>query len=214
MILVNASAHLPKELNPTYEQLLMQISVPASKCYRSEAYKNAEDFVQRLMDRHHDAMLEFGFIQMHIICDRGVSHEIVRHRHFSFAQESTRYCNYSKEKFGSELTFVKPYWWRTRPNHQPRFKNVCTFAEDMYMAAVQNGWSPQDARGVLPHWVATGIVVGGNIREWRHFIKLRDLGVTGAPHPDMLVVAHECLLELNAAYPVFFKDLLSSKPSL
>lgn len=128
------------------------------------------------------------------ICDRGVSHEFVRHRKFSFAQESTRYCNYSKDKFGKELTFVKPAWDTTLGSNQygedrslPFFLNE---AETLYNHLINSyQWTPQQARMVLPNCLKTEICMTGFASDWRFFFDLRYYGETGKPHPDMELVA-------------------------
>ena len=123
------------------------------------------------------------------ICDRGVSHELVRHRVFSFAQESTRYCNYSKDKFGKELTFIKPSWWKEEDNEvatlyiQP-WRNI----EDCYLTLIENGIKPQDARAILPNALKTEVIMTGFESDWDHFFELR---CAKAAHPDMQKLANE-----------------------
>ena len=123
------------------------------------------------------------------ICDRGVSHELVRHRVFSFAQESTRYCNYSKDKFGKELTFIKPSWWKEEDNEvatlyiQP-WRNI----ENCYLTLIENGIKPQDARAILPNALKTEVVMTGFESDWDHFFELR---CAKAAHPDMQKLANE-----------------------
>ena len=161
-------------------------------------------------NEHHEKRYTFR-----IVCDRGVSHELVRHRVFSFAQESTRYCNYMKEKFGSELTFIIPahldlqegqylYWdgdWcdATRmqimspkadeTNELNTFLYALTNAERDYMYLINHGWTPQQARAVLPNALKTEVIMTGYESDWEQFVRLRYEGVTGAPHPDMKEVA-------------------------
>lgn len=128
-------------------------------------------------------------IMTRFICDRGVSHELVRHRVFSFAQESTRYCNYSKDKFGKELTFIKPSWWREEDNEvatlyiQP-WRNI----ENCYLTLIENGIKPQDARAILPNALKTEVVMTGFESDWDHFFELR---CAKAAHPDMQKLANE-----------------------
>ena len=123
------------------------------------------------------------------ICDRGISHELVRHRVFSFAQESTRYCNYSKDKFGNELTFIKPSWWKEEDNEvatlyiQP-WRNI----ENCYLTLIENGIKPQDARAILPNALKTEVVMTGFESDWDHFFELR---CAKAAHPDMQKLANE-----------------------
>lgn len=123
------------------------------------------------------------------ICDRGVSHEIVRHRVMSFAQESTRYCNYSKDKFGQELTFIEPSWEFPSSdivNTRERFEAMLGEAEANYMELITLGFKPQEARAVLPNALKTEIVVTGFIDDWKHFFELR---CSNAAHPDIRKLA-------------------------
>lgn len=149
--------------------------------------------------------------------DRGVSHEFVRHRVFSFAQESTRYCNYSKDKFGNELTFIIPSWCPNRDeahivpdkydvdwndeliedfgNEQGRLYIGLVLAENAYLDLLKIGWTPQQARQVLPNAIKTELVMTGFVSDWRHFFDLRALGTTGAPHPDAKALAEPLMGE-------------------
>ena len=123
------------------------------------------------------------------ICDRGVSHEIVRHRTMSFAQESTRYCNYSKSKFGQELTFIEPAWEFPSSdiiNIKERFEAILGEVEATYMELITLGFKPQEARAVLPNALKTEIVVTAFIDDWKHFFELR---CDSAAHPDIRKLA-------------------------
>ena len=123
------------------------------------------------------------------ICDRGVSHEIVRHRTMSFAQESTRYCNYSKSKFGQELTFIEPAWEFPSSdiiNIKERFEAILGEAEANYMELITLGFKPQEARAILPNALKTEIVVTAFIEDWKHFFELR---CDSAAHPDIRKLA-------------------------
>lgn len=137
-----------------------------------------------------DEFLNHFYPTFHFICDRGVSHEIVRHRPASYAQESTRYCNYSKSKFGSELTFIIPADYDKWSN---KIKNAFNYSlvssENSYMFLLSNGALPQEARAVLPNAVKTEIIMTACAKEYEHFFDLRVLGITGSPHPDMKKVA-------------------------
>lgn len=146
-------------------------------------------------------MLEHLYTTISFTTDRGVSHEIVRHRPASFSQESTRYCNYSKDKFGNELEFIKPANFDSwLPEHKSIYLHTLKEAEMSYMHMVREGMSPQNARGVLPTEVRTQIVMTANAREWKHFFDLRVHGVTGAPHPNMKEVAEKALKEYNSQF--------------
>lgn len=117
--------------------------------------------------------------------DRGVTHELVRMRDCSFAQESTRYCNYSKGKFGNEITVIKPCFWNEDTEAFNEWKMGCEESEKSYFILLNEGATPQEARDVLPTSVKADIIMTTNIREWVHILELRALGTTGKPHPQM-----------------------------
>lgn len=121
------------------------------------------------------------------VCDRGVSHELVRHRPCSFAQESQRYCNYSKNKFGGEVFFINPFFWSEDKEgfRYLSWVKACEHSEEIYLELLANGATPQEARIVLPNSVKTEIIVTANETEWQHIVNLRYHGTTGAPHPQM-----------------------------
>ena len=148
-------------------------------------------------------------ITVHFVCDRGVSHEFVRHRVMSFAQESTRYCNYSKSKFGEGLTFIQPLWLDEEllksygPYHtvtrskspESIFIANLNNAENDYMDLIELGWKPQEARAILPNSLKTELVVTGFVSDWNHFFDLRARGTTGAPHPQAKELAEPLMEE-------------------
>ena len=181
-------------------------------CYKSEdkiTPESAAKFVDDTVKRGHEAMLEHASMTVKFIVDRGVSHELVRHRLFSFAQESTRYCNYSKDKFGREITVIRPLWLKDdRSNDYIAWETACENAEESYFSLLDHGWSPQQARAVLPNSLKTEVVITGNMREWRHFFRLRAAGETGAPHPQMSEVAVPLFKEVRAYMPELFGDIL------
>ena len=150
---------------------------------------------QRLV--HEDVSVKF-------ICDRGVTHEIVRHRPASFCQESTRYCNYSKDGFGGEITVIKPMSFDCSDSPYRIWKRSCENAETAYFDLLNEGCTPQEARSVLPNSLKTEVVMTADMREWRHFIRLR---CAPAAHPDMRVVARLLYDLLKSTYPVFFEDI-------
>lgn len=140
---------------------------------------------------HHEKRITARFT-----CDRGVSHEIVRHRVMSFAQESTRYCNYSKDKFGCELTFIRPSWYdKTLENKHGGFEKFLEYAQSLYITLLDQGYLPQEARACLPNALKTEIVVTGFESDWEHFFELR---TAGAAHPDMRKLALELQEKLNS----------------
>ena len=208
-------------------------------CYKSEdriTDYSAAMFISNILRRGHEAVLEHGKVTVKIITNRGVTHEIVRHRLASYCQESTRYCNYSKEKFGEQLTFVIPEHLRgiLKPGDlwhdglRGKFLNgrfdgfeeddykviedikaletvrAWAEAEERYMALLRTGATAQQARGVLPNDLKTEIVMTANIREWRHFFKLR---TAAAAHPDMRLLAIPLLKEFKEYMPDLFADI-------
>lgn len=129
-------------------------------------------------------------IAVRFVCDRGVSHEFVRHRVFSFAQESTRYCNYSKDKFGNQLTFIEPVWYDSLSiTHRQDFEIALERCEDDYLEFIRQGWTPQQARQVLSNALKTELVMTGFESDWDHFFELR---CSNAAHPDARYLANMC----------------------
>ena len=127
---------------------------------------------------------------------------------FSFAQESTRYCNYSKAKFGEELTFIKPFFFDEGTQEYWLWKNTCQAAEHAYLAMLLLNRTPQEARSVLPNSLKTEVIMTANMREWRHFFRLRAAGETGAPHPQMSEVAVPLFKTVREYMPELFGDIL------
>ena len=190
-----------------------QIERIARVCYKSEENikpdgDSAKKMIKALIRNGHLAMLEHSVLSVKFKVDRGVSHELVRHRMASFAQESTRYCNYSSGKFGNELTFIQPLFWKDGAEQYKMWSKSCSDAEESYLKLIQLGAQPQEARSVLPNSLKTEITVTANYREWRHIFDLRAVGVTGAPHPQMLEVMVPLLKDVAGKIPVVFDDLV------
>lgn len=188
-----------------YEEILSHIELCGRTCYKSED-KITEDsskvFISKLIKNGHEAMIEHYTITVKVICDRGVSHEIVRHRIASYAQESTRYCNYSKDKFGNKITVIEPIG--LSEDQYKFWKSACDVAEMQYFKMLEAGASPQMARSVLPNSLKTEIVITMNLREWRHFFKLR---TASTAHPQMREVAIPMLEKFKNLIPVVFDDI-------
>lgn len=193
---------------------LHAIADAARTCYKSTGTDDAT-LVAQLVRSGHEAMLEHYSISVRFVVDRGVSHEIVRHRMASYAQESTRYCNYSKGKFDGQISVICPEELK-RPKEFDSaqigrnfvWTAACEEAETRYLQLVdQYGVPPELARSVLPHALATEIVMSANLREWRHFLALRAVGTTGKPHPQIRQVALPLLHELADWLPEVFADL-------
>lgn len=207
MKIITQSHEILDPINGT--EILKKIERIARICYKSED-KITEDshlgMVRGLLARGHEAMLEHVSISVKFITDRGVTHELVRHRLASFAQESTRYVNYGK----SGIELIEPVF--TNSVFDSEFDKVwleqAGEAELTYILMLEAGFPPQDARGVLPHSLKTEIVVTANLREWRHILALRAVGTTGKPHPQMQALMIPLLQEFKANIPVIFDDLL------
>lgn len=215
------------------EEILKFIEIIARTCYKSEdkiTEDSARKMVQNLITKGHEAMIEFYDIVVKFVCDRGISHEIVRHRLASYAQESTRYCNYSKDKFNNQITFIIPCWindikegaysiklgsnnrlyQETDPDLDDRedlnsnwFWSIANSEID-YNKFIAGGWLPQQARSILPNSLKTEINVKYNLREWRHFFKQR---CSLAAHPQMRELVIPLLAEFQSKIPVIFDDI-------
>ena len=192
-------------------EILSIIEDAARTCYKSAAKNRTPEatakFVKGLVAAGHEAMIEHAGMTVRFTVDRGVSHEIVRHRVASYAQESTRYCSYDKEKFGSEITVIRPVGFEEGTERYRIWKDACEAGERAYFAVLNEGVAPEFARDVLPTSLKTEIVVTMNLREWRHFFALRAAGTTGRPHPQMAQVAKPLLEEMQRFLPEIFGDL-------
>lgn len=192
---------------PSYENLLSAIELAGRTCYKSEdkiTTDSAEQFVRNIIKCGHEAVLEHGVLTIRFICDRGVSHEIVRHRLAAYCQESTRYCNYSKDKFNAEITVIKPVAIRDGTDTYNYWLTGCAMAENAYFQLLSFGSSPQTARAVLPTCLKTELIMTTNIREIRHFLRLR---CAANAHPDIRVLARMLLINLKCLYPALFEDI-------
>ena len=192
------------------QKVLQKLELVGRTCYKSEdkiTEDSAAKFVAGLIKRGHEAMLEHVSITVKFVTDRGISHEIVRHRLASYAQESTRYCNYSKDKFGHELTFIIPDFLEYGSEGFKLWKDEMKQVEKTYFAMLEAGHTPQEARSVLPNSLKTELVMTANLREWRAFFKLRAANSTGAAHPQMLEITRPLLDDLKAMIPVVFDDI-------
>lgn len=189
------------------ETMMDHIEWCGRKCYKSEdkiTEGSAEKFVRNIIARGHESVLEHGVITVTFIVDRGISHEIVRHRVASYSQESTRYCNYSKDGFGKEITVIKPCYLEDGSYNYKLWESACKMSENAYFALLENGCTPQEARAVLPTSLKTEVVMTANLREWRHFLKLR---TPKAAHPQMRQVVIPLLKDLQESLPAVFGDI-------
>lgn len=192
------------------QKVLQKLELVGRTCYKSEdkiTEDSAAKFVAGLIKRGHEAMLEHVSITVKFVTDRGISHEIVRHRLASYAQESTRYCNYSQDKFGHELTFIIPDFLEYGSEGFKLWKDEMKQVEKTYFAMLEAGHTPQEARSVLPNSLKTELVMTANLREWRAFFKLRAANSTGSAHPQMLEITRPLLDDLKTMIPVVFDDI-------
>ena len=209
MRVINAGYEIISDLNGA--EILKHIERCARVCYKSEdriTDGSAEKMVAALIRSGHEAMLEHYSFTVKFICDRGIANELVRHRIASFAQESSRYCCYAKDKFGKELTFINPCFWEPDSDNYARWFHEMDEAEKTYLAMIEDGATPEQARDILPTSIKTEIVMTANLREFRHFFKLRAEGITGKPHPQMLEITIPLLKELKQKIPVVFDDIM------
>lgn len=195
---------------PDGQKTLEKIEKIARVCYKSEdkiCPGSAEKMVKSLIKNGHFAMLEHDSMSIKIVCDRGVSHELVRHRIASFAQESTRYCNYSDKKFDGEITVVKPYSLEQGSKEYLVWKHACEECEQHYFELLKIGVKPEIARAVLPNSLKTEVVMTANMREWRHFFELRACGKTGKTHSDTCKICCKILATCKKFFIILFDDL-------
>lgn len=209
-------------LTPINEEMLKLIERAGRVCYKSEdkitddSYKQ---FVKMIVERKHYSVIEHVSATVWFQTDRGVTHEFVRHRLASYSQESTRYCNYGKGKFGSEITVIDKKGYFIERNEDddivPDDDKPNTFdyhawklsieeSEKRYLHLVNNGVPPQIARGVLPNDLKTEIVVTANLREWGHIFKLR---TSEAAHPCIRELLLPVLAEFREKIPCIYDDL-------
>lgn len=194
------------------QAVLQKIELVGRTCYKSEGKiqeGSAEKFVRGLISRGHEAMLEHQSVTVKFVVDRGISHEIVRHRLSSFAQESTRYCNYSSkdDDYEGQLTFILPCFLKYGTPAWKIWQAEMSSIESTYFDLLEEGLSKEEARSVLPNSLKTEIVMTANLREWRHFFKLRAAGTTGRPHIQMLEVTIPLLQNMKKMIPVVFDDI-------
>ena len=221
------------EIRKLHQEDIQAIEEAARTCYKSENVMkegSADKIIQLLLDNGHESAIEHAGMSVKFIVDRGISHELVRHRLASYSQESTRYCNYSKDKFGNEITVIEPCFYSERneqdivhltrkdfpflllaePNCSDITKryvlwyNACQRAEDAYFRLLECGATPQEARDVLPTSLKTEVYMTANFREWRQIFKLRT-----APdaHPQIREVMILLLKEMQERIPILFSDI-------
>lgn len=204
MIITKAKVLIPQ--SEIEKEFLRKIERYARVCYKSEDKLGEEantNFLGSIIRYGHESVIEHEKITLMFITDRGITHEVVRHRVGSYSQESTRYCNYSNDKFGREITVIDPFFYKGRPEYAI-WQKSCESAEQHYFALLEAGSTPQEARAVLPNSLKTEIVVTYNLREWRHFLNLR---CSKGAHPQVKEIAIPLLLRFKELLPVLFADI-------
>ena len=198
MKIINASYHIETPIDGA--EILKRIEKAGRTCYKSEdriTEESAENFIRMLIERGHESVLEHESITVRFVCDRGISHEIVRHRLASYSQESQRYVRYN-----GDIEFINPRMPNAKAHEA--WQELCERAEETYRELLSYGIQPQQARSVLPNSTKTEIVMTANLREWRHFLKLR---TAKAAHPQMRELTVPLLHELQRQIPVVFDDI-------
>ena len=205
MKIIEPSVELAQELNAA--EIMRHIERAGRVCYKSESNisdTSAEKFIANIIKSGHESVIEHVSITFKIICDRGITHEIVRHRLASYSQESSRYCDYSGDKFGGELTFIKPCYWNDDDENYLLWRQTMAVIEQVYLKMRENGVRPEQARAILPNSLKTEIFMTANLREWRHFLKLR---TSKRAHPQMRQIALKIFEILNSNLPIIFSDI-------
>lgn len=195
---------------PKRDDILKTIELAGRTCYKSEdkiTDDSASNFISKIVESGHHSVIEHMNITVKFVCDRGVSHELVRHRLAAYSQESTRYANYTRKKFGEEITVVKPPFWEDNPENGFKYhlwKAAMLSAEETYINLIKAGAKAQEARSVLPNSLKTEIIMTANIREWIHIFKLR---CSQAAHPQIRELLVPFLQYLKGELPEFFGNV-------
>jgi len=197
---------------PLYEDVCRVLEICIRNAYKSEdkiGPGTGEKLIRNVLGRKptpHESCIEHGGFTLRFITDRGVSHELVRHRLLSPTQESTRYCNYAKEKFGNEITFVTPAWYKEEAKYNKRgwWVKACKDSEASYFGMLGDGFTPQEARAALNNSTKTDVIATTNFREWRHIFNLR---THLTAHPDMRMLMRPALKWARETYPALFEGV-------
>lgn len=222
MKLINPNSFIETSLDG--EAILNRLEKYGRTSYKSEDHitkDSSKRFIKMIINNGHESVIEHESVTARFIVDRGVTHELVRHRIGSYTQESTRYCNYSTDKFDNSLTFIRPLWFNDYApvgeykftHSYPDIVDTTEFimiqhllrAEKAYNELIDNGWKPQQARAILPNAIKTEIVSSFNLREWRHVFKER--AVNKRAHPQIREVMIPLLRKMQLEIPIIFDDL-------
>lgn len=208
MRIIEQSYEILTDLSNPIETILKPIERAGRVCYKSENLITDEScitFCKNILNRGHEAVIEHSQLSVKFVCDRAIANELVRHRIASYCQESTRFCNYSKDKFGKEIKVISLNDYLDSDSYRVWYDS-CMFSEHEYFALLEKGVKPEIARNVLPLSTATEIIMTANIREWRNVFKLRSSHNPKA-HPQMRALCDALLKELKCKIPVLFDDI-------
>ena len=213
MKIIKPSAEIlrPQLTQEAIDSIYKIITVCGTTSYLGDKELTSEytrKFVHDRIKEGHESVLEHAVMTVRFIVDRGVSHELVRHRIAAITQESQRYVNYSKDKFGNEVTFIKPLFFEQGSQLYKEWYDAMQMAENTYMKMLNCGAKPEEARTVLPNSTKTTVSMTCNLREWRHIFKLRAAGTTGKPHPQMVEVILPLLKQCQELMPEIFSDIV------
>lgn len=212
MKIIKAEWHFSELMNrDKYMDMLFKIEKAGRTSYKSKSKEknkilSSKKFAKMLIERGHESVLEHINLSIIVITNRGVSHEWVRHRHFSFTQESSRYCNYSRDRFENQITVIEPCYFEDKQcEDYQTWREACEFAERKYFELLDIGCKPEEARAVLPLSLKTELYITANIRAWRDFLKLR---TKSNVHPQMLEITESMLLNFSVvSMPELFNDI-------
>ena len=196
------------------DMIMKHLELCIRNCYKSEDKiepGSAERMIRKIIELKHEAMLEHFSISVRIITDVGVYKDLTRHRIASFAIESTRYCNYSKGKFGSELGVMVPPELQEGTEEYNIWFNAMEEIEKAYNALAAKGYKADVCRMLLPHSTKSSVILTANIREWRHIFKLR---TAKAAHPTVQSVMKRVLVQFKKHIPIFFEDIELSEEDM
>ncbi len=212
MKLIKASYEIRTPIDGMF--IVRDLEEAGRTCYKSEdkiTDESAPKFMDMIVNQYkHNSVIEHQHLSVKFIVDRGVSHELVRHRLASFSQESTRYCNYSKDKFDNGLTFIQPPWVVLDPHadtmsrSEELWLNSIKATEESYLELLKEGWAPQEARSVLPNSLKTEVVMTSNLRHWMEIFTQR---TAKTAHPQMREVMIPLLAEIKTKIPIIFDDI-------
>lgn len=204
MKIIEQSAKLIETITP--QCALDTIEKAARICYQSECNEDSQErFIHSLIIRGHESVLEHISYSAHIICARSTANQLVRHRIASYSQESTRYCNYTKDKFNGEISVIQPYNVDDNNRIHSAWFSAMTFAEMAYIDMIRGGASPETARSVLPHCLKTELIMTTNLREWRHIFKTR---CTTHAEPDIRKLMYSLLQQFQNILPCIFNNIV------